>query len=57
MIQAALVPEQVVDADAEVRRLLLGAVEEAELWAQRKELADALPVVRDVADRASRASG
>lgn len=55
MIQAALIPDQVADADAEVRRLLLAAVEEAEHWAQSKKLADALPAVRDVADRASRA--
>jgi hypothetical protein len=43
MIQAALIPEQVADADAEVRRLLLAAVDEAELWAQRRSWPTRVP--------------
>ena len=42
LVQAAVFPEEVTDAQAEMARLLVDAVAEAETWAKRRGIADAL---------------
>ncbi|MCU1691016.1 MAG: hypothetical protein JWM64_107 [Frankiales bacterium] len=51
MVQAAVFPEQVTDDEAEVNWLLHDAVKEAERWAQRKRLADALDGLTALVER------
>lgn len=51
LVQAAVFPEQVTDAQAEVKRLLHNAVNEAERWAQRRRLADDLDGLTALVER------
>lgn len=48
LVQAAVFPEEVADAPAEVARLLGEAVAEAENWARRRRVADSLDALRSL---------
>ena len=51
LVQAAVFPGEVVDAHAELARLLTDAVAEAETWAKRKGIADSLEGLRRLATK------